>query len=349
MTPRASDYAPVDNVFHWLAVVFSGMWVVGAYIDMYAHVRLTDELDTFFTPWHAPVFFGFGCTGALLLVTAFRNHQRGYPWSRSLPRAYFLSLLGIVGFWLAGAIDAAWHTMFGFEKDFDAVISPPHILLQFSATMTGVGPLRTIWGQADNPLRIPRGAIVFLSTYALLVFNNIFDYVNPFVFPWGMKSFVAGHPIGADIAQRLGFASMLLFVVGAMWIVLMSIRYWRPPFGTFCLILSAAIAAVACAYGRGFPFILDGAIAGLVADILYRSFLPGRNPTLRLRLFGFIVPVTLYGAYAVTILVLDETTWSIHMWGGVTVISGLIGVLLTFLVTPAPTDEPLPSLSARRS
>src|SRR5512145_641425 len=47
---------------------------------------------------------------------------RGSTWTRALPNGYMLSLLGFVIFALGGGVDFAWHSLFGFEADEEALL-----------------------------------------------------------------------------------------------------------------------------------------------------------------------------------------------------------------------------------
>jgi hypothetical protein len=53
-----------------------------------------------------------------------------------------LSLLGFMIFALGGGVDFAWHTLFGFEADEEALLSPAHLLLATGAILLTSGPLR---------------------------------------------------------------------------------------------------------------------------------------------------------------------------------------------------------------
>src|SRR5712691_5629716 len=84
-------------------------WLLGGlYLDGWAHNHgLVDK--TFFTPWHALLYSGYGATAVFLLVTLVVNQVRGYRGLRAIPRGYELSVLGLPLFIAAGVGDLIWH------------------------------------------------------------------------------------------------------------------------------------------------------------------------------------------------------------------------------------------------
>jgi hypothetical protein len=104
-----------------------------------------DVDNTFFTPWHAVLYSGYGATAGVLLAALMRNHAAGQPWRRALPDGYGLSLLGALIFALAGVGDMVWHTLFGVEVSTAALLSPTHLLLALGGALMTSGPLRAAW------------------------------------------------------------------------------------------------------------------------------------------------------------------------------------------------------------
>ena len=100
---------PADSIrLDWAIAIFSCVNVFGLFIDGWAHNHGRVD-NTFFTPWHALLYSAILAAGLLLVVTHFRNVNRGYRWSRALPKGYTLSLVGFLIFVLGGVGDLVWH------------------------------------------------------------------------------------------------------------------------------------------------------------------------------------------------------------------------------------------------
>ncbi len=113
--------------FEWAVAFFSTWFVVGLYLDGWAH---THQLpDTFFTPWHAIIYSGVLGAALALAGTGFVVWRNGAPWRQSLPAGYRLSFLGVGLFLITGVADFVWHSLFGIEADLEALYSPPHLVL----------------------------------------------------------------------------------------------------------------------------------------------------------------------------------------------------------------------------
>lgn len=343
MNPSAGAYPTLSPSFYRWFVFVTGWWIAGGYTDMWAHAHIP-ELETFFTPWHGVFFTGFLSTATLFVVTAIQNHRKGSPWESSLPRVYLVSLLGMAGFFVGGTADMLWHIAFGIEKDLAIIISPPHIIIAVSSMTVTMSICRIIWSADGHPAGTPRYILILLLAYMTMAFNYMLDYFNPFAFPYMAKSFAESRlytPQIGDVvvtprlAEILGFGNVVLFTAFFMGVILMSVRYWRPPFGTFTVVFILNVTAVILAYGRYYWFIATAAVAGLLADLIYHHVVPRYPEHHRgVRLFAFAVPVILFSGYALTILATDRTIWSWEMWGGTILISGLVGYLLTYLTFP---------------
>ena len=97
--------------FDWLMLLV-GMWpLVGALTDANAHIN-DPQLETFFTPWHALLYSGVLAVGLCIGYVAWRNHQRGYAWTRAVPPGYGLTLVGVGILGVAGIGDLIWHSLY---------------------------------------------------------------------------------------------------------------------------------------------------------------------------------------------------------------------------------------------
>src|SRR5262249_50761660 len=113
-TTRVAIRPPDSAAFDWALSVLSAVFVGGLFLDGWAHAH--GHVDqSFFTPWHAVFYAGYGATALALGAALVRNHARGHGWREAVPAGYGLSLLGALVFAVGGVGDLIWHTVFGIE------------------------------------------------------------------------------------------------------------------------------------------------------------------------------------------------------------------------------------------
>jgi hypothetical protein len=354
MTPRGSFR------FDRIMVVLMAWLLVGAYLDAWAHRHLSG-LESFFTPWHAVLYTGYFALAIFLGVTLLYNHRRGYPWSRSLPDGYMVSLLGVGIFMLGGVGDVIWHTVFGVERGFDVALSPPHLTLKFAAVLIGCGPLSAAWRR--TALEETRGwsalwPMVMTAAFVLSGLTYFTYHTNPFVYPWAMVGFRAGVAAGAEgprswadysqlpneLGQVLGFLAIIAHTGMLMGLVLLLVRRWALPFGSLALIFTINATLMASVFGPtqyGLAPIM--AVSGLAADGLLGWLRPSAARVRALRVFAFAVPAILYTLYFVALFLTTGVEWPLAVWTGSIVVAGLVGWGLSYLlVLPSPASPVLP-------
>ena len=141
------------------AMSWAVLFVAGLFVDGWAHTH--GKVDqSFFTPWHAILYGGWMLTALFFILHALVGHSRGLAWRASLPQGYFPSLIGAVGFGVAGLGDMTWHLIFGIEKGVEALLSPTHLALGITIGLVVSGPLRAAWSRSaagrHAALRHPR-------------------------------------------------------------------------------------------------------------------------------------------------------------------------------------------------
>ena len=181
-TPRTS--LRIDWVLALLSV-----WLIGGfYIDLWAHAH--GQVDnTFFTPWHALLYTGAASFGVVLGAVAIFGTPRQVSVRDALPGPYAIAILGAVLFAIGGVVDLGWHTLFGFEVDTEALLSPTHLALATSGLLMVGGPMRS--GAArllDAGRRRPSwrlaGPFVVPLAMASAIFIAFTQYANPLVDVW---------------------------------------------------------------------------------------------------------------------------------------------------------------------
>jgi hypothetical protein len=351
---RAAGARPFD----WIVAGASIWWMVGLFVDGWAHSNL-GRLETFFTPWHALLYSGFAATAAALgigtlvnlraaapgspLVTAVRESLPGRRWLRAVPAGYELSLLGVVVFGVSGVGDLTWHLVFGIERTVDALLSPTHLGLALGLGLALSGPLRAAWRRPDAGGRaswrqLAPAVLSLTFAYSLLTFFT--EYASPRVTPWAVLSGVRFGQSGLAI----GIAGILLQTALLMSFVLLVARRWRLPLGVFTFVLGVnGVLMAAFNPTLGLALLPSAVLGGLAADLLYLVLRPAPQRPVRMRAFAFAMPVVLYLVYFANLEIVGPgiygtgITWSIHLWTGSIVIAGTVGWLLSYVMFPPAT------------
>jgi hypothetical protein len=158
-----------------------------------------------------------------------------------------------------------------------------------------------------------------------------------------------GHPIAnlwghgvrplllANAAQEFGIVSILLWTTFLMGAVLLLLHRGAAPVGSLTLMLTLNAAAMGVLYDQGpYPLAQVGAFAagGVAADVLRALLRPDAGRAQAQRLFAFAMPTVLHLGYFLSLIALDGIWWSVHLWLGTAMFSGVIGWLLSYLVLP---------------
>ncbi|MDQ6637379.1 MAG: hypothetical protein M3Y62_06270 [Candidatus Dormibacteraeota bacterium] len=310
-----------SSAFEWGAAAAGGWLMTGLYLDGWAHQHF--RVETFFTPWHAVLYSGMAAAAALFGLTALSNHFSGYAWRRSLPPGYGLSLLAVLGFALAGALDLAWHATFGFERSFAALISPPHLLLAGCGLVAAGGPLRSAWNRGRSVAGWPA---IFAATYLLSVISFFSQFVHPFNDPYALEVGPAGTVYAA---QALGEISIVFQSAVLLSVVFLLLRRHQLPPGSLLLLLTINSFAMS-AMKDHYRFALVGLLAGVAGEVLLFSLRPSVSRPGSLRVFGFAWPVALYGLYFGAVGTLGGTWWSVPLWTGSIFLAGVAGLLVSY-------------------
>ncbi|TMC66774.1 MAG: hypothetical protein E6J16_00865 [Chloroflexota bacterium] len=320
---------PPTRQFEWTVVALCTWLMAGAYLDSWAHRHLAG-LETFFTPWHAVLYSGMFAILAFLAITALRNRDRGYSLPQVLPAGYSLSLLGCVLFGIGGVIDMAWHLRFGIEVSLAALISPPHLLLMLALGLIVTGPLRAAWRRQLT--RAPFTAVVSASLLlSMFTFFNQFD--QPLVNTLASTKAVA--PDTIRYLQQLGILGIMVQTALLTGVVLYLLSRFTLPFGSITL-LAGLNGALLGSLEQHFDLIPIAIVGGLLADLVMVWLRPGPDRVVALRFASFIGPVAVSSLYLGFLQVTRGIGWPITLWLGSIIVSGAIGVLLSYLSVHPP-------------
>lgn len=147
-----------------------------------------------------------------------------------------------------------------------------------------------------------------------ILYDTVGNFLNP---PW--------------LTTPLGLASLLLQAAVLIGLLLLMVRRWILPFGalTFIITMNAALMSL---IADQYVFVAAAFAAGLLADILLWLLKPSISAPVRWYIFAFLVPFLVYALYFLTIFLTRTIIWSPHLWIGLILEAGLVGLLLGFLV-----------------
>lgn len=338
-TEYARSTAVGGLVFDWLMAGLSAIFVVGLYLDGWAHNH--GKVDqSFFTPWHAFFYAGFALAALVLLATGAVNWRRGWRGRVALPTGYGLALLGCAIFAAGGIGDLIWHTLFGIEEDFEALVSPTHLMLGAGLALVVSAPLRAAWQRPGGRGWRQLGPALL----SLCLLTAAFTFFMMFSHP--LMSIIGGARHGHfndDVGQMGGIVSLILtggLLLGPLFVVL---RRWRLPAGVLVLVWGANTVAMAILdWGLPYHATLTGVVvvAVIICDWLLQraqSLLPALQG---IRVFAFVAPALIFGAYFFALLLTEGSRWSIHLIGGAIVLPGIAGWLLSYVAWPPALPAP---------
>ena len=158
---------PIHNVNHRRLLIFAMFWFFsGAWIDSSAHTYLLDDIETFFTPWHAVLYSGYAFS--VFVALYIKNSMKDYKFD--------VGVLGAVIFGIGGASDAIWHTLLGIEVGVEPLITPSHLMLFLGSFLM----LDYVFTTRPSKEKLDSAAIFSAATsYALVMF--ITSFLNPVI------------------------------------------------------------------------------------------------------------------------------------------------------------------------
>ncbi|MBN8620140.1 MAG: hypothetical protein J0L63_14620 [Anaerolineae bacterium] len=320
--------------------LFTSTWLLlGLYLDGWAHNHIA-ELETFFTPWHAVLYSGFFSVALLLSFTQYRGVARGYAWSRALPLGYGWSLLGVIVFFIGGVGDMIWHELFGIEQGLEALFSPTHLLLAAGGVLFVAGPLRAAWSRTG--LRGWRDLYPVVITAAILL--SLFTFFMQYASIFSTPSALVMRPSGSStyFVEATNVFSILAPTGLTIGVLLFLLRRWQLPFGAATFIFTVnGLLMLLMRFDFASPYwriVVAAGLGGLLADVLIARLQPSLTRVTSLRLIAFAVPcVTFLLIFAALAMTRGRGLWwPIHMWLGVPVVAGAVGLGLSFLLAPPP-------------
>lgn len=313
--------------------VVLGLWmVIGLFLDGWAHD--TNRPESFFTPWHGILYGGFAAASAAAVAVAVAGRTGDGPWRARLPVGHGLTLAALAVFGAAAAGDLLWHETFGVEVGLEALLSPTHLMLMTTGIIVLSAPARSAWAASPTAVSLRQMAPVAVSLALVMAVAGFFTlYVSPFVNDAAAIRFDRAadvphdHPSTdvAELQQLLGVASILMTTVLVAVPILLVQRRWRPPVGTYTLLVGAGVALLVALDQLSEPsMMLIGLPAGAVADLVTAArWSPAAAPAATAVLWGGY-----FGLHQVT---WGPVAWSAELWSGAVVSAILLTVPLSLL------------------
>ncbi|MFC4426965.1 hypothetical protein [Deinococcus navajonensis] len=316
-----------------LITILLGWWLVsGLFLDGWAHNHSGEALESFFTPWHAVFYSGFGAVAGWSLWLASRGWRLGRRGLKAFPEGYHLAALGVPLFALGGLGDLTWHTIFGIEVGIEALLSPTHLLLFAGAMLILASPLVAVWrSPASRTADGPRWVAV-LSTASLLAVTAFMH-----MYMWGLLSV----PQGLGPQQTRGELSAILLTALVLAApVLLLLRRFALPFGAITLMYTLTNTGLTLMLAPGtWRLPLLSLVCGLLADALQVALRPSPTRVWALRAFALLLPLSVWVPFLAGAVRLGLSSISLELWLGVAVMAGLGGLALSALVVPPPVPR----------
>jgi hypothetical protein len=314
-------------------VVFALWLFTGLFLDGAAHNR--GAVDSFFTPWHLVLYSGFAASSGWIFLGWMRMIQKGYPVRKAIFVGYELSVVGATVFGVGGVLDLTWHTVFGIEKGFEALVSPSHLVLAVGLFLIMSGPFRAAWHRSD-PEKASIGhylPMLFSWTFTFSILTFFTMMLNPLGDDIPGSAWLLRASGSRNFATEAAFAMFLLQSALLAGTILMAVRRWQLPFGSVTLLLAINMLAMGFIADK-FIYMPVAIITGLVADGLIAVYKPSIKRMVPLRILAFLVPALFYLIYFITLTMTQGMWWSVALWGGAVGLCGVTGLLLSYLLVP---------------
>ena len=353
LTPSADD-APVEDRAtrgQDAVTVAIGLWLIGGlFSDGWAHHNVP-ELEGFFTPWHAGLYFGLLLAGTWF---GWLGRGGGRRWYRRVPAGYGWGVVGIGVFAAGGLADMAWHLAFGVEAGIDALVSPSHLVLLTGGLLILTSAVRSRWEAGDIASPVAMGALTLVT--ALVSFFLL--YVSEFTAHAPTIEFRAlpeGHPehTASELPATAGLGGFLITTALLVMPLVWTWQRGRAPRGllTMLVALTSWLAAAVVDLDRAAVFGAAGATMGALVGEFALDWLENRRLPRRLRVPALaaaaIVPT--WTAHMASLAVGVGLAWPVELLAGAVILSGLAAAALGGLAVsalPPPVNDAAARLPA---
>ena len=329
--------SPVSTLaFDWVYTTLLVLLSAGIYMDGWSHIEYGPD-QSVFSEYHLLFYTSLATIGLWMISNTYRYLGQGYTGLNAIPAGYLVSFLGVFVFGVGGVLDLTGHTLFGFEADMEALLSPTHMMLFIGWSMIAVGPARA----AANRRRRQNSSPDFLSFLPGLIswtmFANVLAFAGMAYFPTVNNPWMLGELrttvewYGHTMGVMGILAQSTLMVAMALWLI----HSFKLPGGTFTFFFSlfALLTTITSFIPEFIPIFV---LTGILADLFYKSFKPGKERKTQLYIFGFLLPFvfwSLFYTFSFQTNLLGGVWYTDYIWTGSILEAGIAGLLITFVST----------------
>lgn len=318
-----------SELFMWLSLAVACISYLGMRIDSYGHFQVGAYEDVF-SGWHALLYAGIMCS---LLLYGFTWVINAFSGLKPLtPVGYELSLVGVIILAISLPSDIVWHTLFGFELNTEAVVSPPHWGLIIGLTLVAAGPLIATWKNSAHPeLKWKEALPVALSAgFALSCAAAYTFYANP-LSRGAHVALPQYYEILQDsdnyFAPQLSAASFIVGSALLVGLVLPLASRWKLPLGFFTIIFGIFCAFMTVFFNEH-RMLIPMLLAGLSVDLMANRLKVYEGRPAHGLLFALLIPLITWVYFFITLFLTGGTYLRIHGWSGMIVLGAVTGLLI---------------------
>jgi hypothetical protein len=333
------------ELFMWLSLVVAFISYLGMRIDSYGHFQ-AGAYESVFTGWHTLLYAGIICS--LLLYGGSRMLNAFSRVRPLIPAGYGLSMVGVIILALSLPSDVIWHTLFGFELNTEATVSPPHWGLIIGLSLFAAGPLVAAWKNSRlQKLTWKEALPVALSAgFTLSCATAYTFYVNPLTRGAHIalpRYFEILQTTDDYFAPQLGAASFIVGSVLLVGMVLPLASRWKLPIGFFCILFGIVTLFMTVFYNE-YRMVAPMLLAGLSIDLIVNQLKVNEGNSKHGLLFSFLVPLVTWVYFFITLFLTEGTYLRIHGWSGMIFLGAMSGLLVGvvyYLRPPLTNNEVL--------
>ncbi|WNR43329.1 hypothetical protein [Paenibacillus roseipurpureus] len=330
-TPVTVPTSPVTigTSKHAITMVM-GMWlIIGLFIDGFAHNH--GAVETFFTPWHGILYSGYLACAIWIfhMIRSNKINTMSASWIEAIPAGYKLGAFGVILFFFGGLGDMYWHTVFGIEKNIEALLSPTHLLLFSGGLLIITSPYRALSHGEKRAAPTFRQLLPALTSIALTFTVMAFFLMYAWSFRQNLWMAREEDAIARAVVDFL-ITTMLLVVP-----LMVVLRRWKLPFGTvtFFFLFESFFLAVLDGFEQ-YGSIIILLISGIIGDVMFRAIKDRETTDWRYKAVFFVLPVLVWSLYFAGLKLFDTLDWAPELWGGSIFLSALCCMGLSILAAP---------------
>ncbi len=301
------------------------MLVAALFSDGWAHANVP-ELEGFFTPWHAALYYSFA-VNALWVASLARR-------SAGLPVGYGWGAIGIVTFAVGGVLDMLWHLLLGVESGIDALVSPSHLVLLVGGTLLLTSALRSRWSAGDTTSVVAQGSLALASAVAAFFLIYVVEFASaaPAIPYLRLPEGTPGHVEG-ELPAIAGLGGFLISTAVMIVPLLLAWRRGRAPRGLVTLIVT--VQAWLTTFVVDFPIAAVAGAVGATLGAVAADFCvqrldvpPWPHQGLRLPTLAAITSALVWTGHLIAIAVVPGLAWPPELWSGVVVLASMGAAVL---------------------